>query len=47
MVLRTVDGKILKIRKATTAEREHKEFYATLQIPMEVMMSSSAPVAGD
>ncbi len=37
VVLRTMDGKILKIRKATTPEPVHKEIYATLQIPMEVM----------
>src|SRR6266581_3243524 len=37
VVLRTMDGKILKIRKATTPELVHKEIYATLRIPMEVM----------
>ncbi len=37
MVLPTVDGRILKIRKATTPEPVHREIYATLQIPMEVI----------
>lgn len=37
VVLPTGDGKILKIRKATTPEPVHKEIYATLQIPMEVI----------
>jgi transposase len=37
IVLPTADGKILKIRKATTPEPVHKQIYATLQIPMEVM----------
>src|SRR6266852_7142714 len=37
VVLPTVDGRILKIRKATTPEPVHKEIYTTLQIPMEVM----------
>jgi transposase len=37
VVLPTVDGKILKIRKATTPEPVHREIYATLGIPLEVM----------
>jgi transposase len=37
IVLPTADGKTLKIRKATTPEPVHKQIYATLQIPMEVM----------
>jgi transposase len=37
VVLPTVDGKILKIRKATTPEPIHREIYATLKIPLEVM----------
>ena len=37
MVLPTADGRILKIRKATTPEPVHKEIYATLNIPTEVM----------
>jgi transposase len=37
VVLPTGDGKILKIRKATTPETVHTQIYATLQIPMEVM----------
>jgi len=37
VVLPTTDGKVLKIRKATTPEPVHKEIYATLKIPIEVM----------
>ena len=37
VVLPTADGKILKIRKATTPEPNHREIYATLKIPTEVM----------
>src|SRR5271157_970752 len=37
VVLPTTDGKILKIRRATAPEPIHREIYATLQIPMEVM----------
>jgi hypothetical protein len=37
VVLPTADGRMLKIRKATTPEPVHKEIYTTLQIPMEVM----------
>jgi transposase len=37
IVLPTAEGKILKIRKATTPEPVHKEIYATLKIPLEVM----------
>ena len=37
IVLPTAEGKILKIRKATTPEPVHREIYATLQIPIEVM----------
>jgi transposase len=37
VVLPTGDGKILKIRKATTPEPVHKQIYATLKIPAEVM----------
>ena len=37
VVLPTADGRILKIRKATTAEPVHKEIYATLNLPLEVM----------
>jgi transposase len=37
VVLPTVDGKILKIRKATTPEPVHREIYATLKIGLEVM----------
>jgi len=30
-------GRILKIRKATTPEPEHRQIYATLRIPAEVL----------
>ena len=31
------DGRVLKIRKATTPEPLHRQIYATLHIPVEVM----------
>jgi hypothetical protein len=37
LVLPTAEGKLLKIRKATTPEPVHREIYATLKIAMEVM----------
>ena len=37
VVLPTTDGKVLKIRKGTTPEPIHREIYATLKIPAEVM----------
>jgi hypothetical protein len=37
VVLPTVEGEILKIRKATTPGSVHKEIYAALKIPMEGM----------
>ena len=37
VVLPTGNGKILKIRKATTPEPVHKEIYATLRMPFEVI----------
>ncbi len=37
VVLPTPDGKVLKIRKATSPEPIHREIYATLHIPTEVM----------
>ncbi len=37
VVLPTSDGKILKIRRGTTPEPTHREIYATLRIPAEVM----------
>jgi hypothetical protein len=37
VVLPTADGRVLKIRKGTTPELAHKEIYATLKIPTEVM----------
>lgn len=37
IVLPTTDGRLLKIRKATTPEPLHREIYATIRIPEEVM----------
>ena len=37
VVLQTTDGRVLRIRKATVPEPPHREIYATLAIPMEVM----------
>jgi transposase len=37
VVLPTRDGRVLKIRKGTTPEPIHREIYATLRIPTEVM----------
>ncbi len=37
IVLPTPSDRVLKIRKATTAEPIHREIYATLRIPVEVM----------
>ncbi len=37
IVLPTADGRVLKIRKATTPEPEHRDIYAKLRIPAEVM----------
>jgi transposase len=37
VVLPTQDGKVLKIRKGTTPEPKHREIYATLKIPAEIM----------
>jgi transposase len=37
VVLPTANGRVLKIRKGTTPEIAHKEIYATLKIPTEVM----------
>ena len=37
VVLPTTDGRVLKIRKATVPEAIHREIYATLRIPAEVM----------
>jgi transposase len=37
IVLPTSSGRVLKIRKATIPEPEHREIYATLRIPAEVM----------
>jgi transposase len=37
VVLPTADGRVLKIRNGTTPEPQHKEIYATLNIPAEIM----------
>jgi transposase len=37
VVLPTGDGRILKIRKATTPEAVHKQIYSTLRMPMEII----------
>ncbi len=37
VVLPTADGRVLKIRNATTPEAIHRKIYATLKIPLEVM----------
>jgi hypothetical protein len=37
IVLPTADGRVLKIRKATTAEPLHREIYSTLRIHEQVM----------
>jgi transposase len=37
VVLPTTDGRVLRIRKATVPEPPHREIYATLGIPMEIM----------
>ena len=37
IVLPTTDGTALKIRKGTLPEQAHREIYATLKIPLEVM----------
>jgi transposase len=37
-VLPTTDGHVLKIRKATTPERHHREIYRVLAIPEEVVL---------
>lgn len=37
VVLPTTDGRVLKIRKATVPETIHREIYATLRIPAEVL----------
>lgn len=37
VVLPMTDGRVLRIRKGTTAEPEHREIYATLGMPAEVI----------
>ena len=37
ILLPTTSGRVLKIRKATTPEPVHRNIYATLRIPVEVM----------
>ena len=36
-MLPTTDGHLLKIRKATTPESQHRQIYRVLRIPEEVM----------
>ena len=50
IVLPTTDGRVLRIRKATAPEPLHREIYATLGIPMEVIKPVKAwckQVTGD
>jgi hypothetical protein len=37
VLLPTLDGRILKIRKASTPDEIHREIYRALHIPSEVM----------
>jgi len=37
VVLPTVEGTVLRIRKGTTPDRDQKEIYKTLKVPLEVM----------
>ena len=37
VVLPTTDGRVLRIRQATTPEPEHREIYATLRVPAEII----------
>ena len=37
VVLPAIDGRILKIRKASTPDDVHREIYRVLQVPPEVM----------
>jgi hypothetical protein len=37
VVLPAINGRILKIRKASTPDDVHREIYGVLQIPHEVM----------
>jgi hypothetical protein len=37
VVLPTTDGRVLRIRKGTVPEPVHREIYATLGIPREIM----------
>jgi hypothetical protein len=36
-VLPAIDGRILKIRKASTPDNVHREIYRVLQVPPETM----------
>ncbi len=50
VVLPTADGRILRIRRATTAEPPHLELYRQLDIPAEIMApikTWSDPTAAD
>ena len=37
VVLPAADGRVLRIRKGTTPERDHRDIYRVLAIPDEVM----------
>jgi hypothetical protein len=37
VILPAIDGRILKIRKASTPDDVHREIYRVLQVPPEVM----------
>jgi len=46
VVLPVIDGRILKIRKASTPDDVHREIYRVLQIPLEVMKPVKTWTAG-
>ncbi len=48
IVLPTDDGRVLRIRKGSTPEPEHKEFYELLDIPKEIIRPTrtSEPLSG-
>jgi hypothetical protein len=47
VVLPALDGRTLKIRKASTPEEPHREIYRVLQIPHEVMKPVKTWTAAD
>jgi transposase len=47
VVLPTIDGRVLKIRKASTPDDVHREIYRALQIPDEVMKPVKTWTAAD